>query len=120
LAVCVPGVSPVPVPLGDTGIVVNIPAVKNFGPATVANGVIYVGSMPSFAFPEPLYTADMYALDALTGQILWRFKSGASVGGGPAIADGLVVWGTGYPRSGIAPRLQQHRVFGFALPSLQP
>ncbi len=120
LAICVPGVSPVPVPLADTGIVVNIPAVKNFGPATVANGVVYVGSMPSFAFPEPPYAADMYALNAVTGQMLWRFKSGASVGGGPAIADGLVVWGTGYPRSGIAPRIQKHRVFGFTLPPPQP
>ena len=120
LAVCAPGVSPVPVPLGDTGIVVNIPAVKNFGPATVANGVVYVGSMPSFAFPEPPYAADMYALDAVTGQMLWRFKSGASVGGGPAIADGLIVWGTGYPRSGIAPRIAKHLVFGFTLPPPQP
>ena len=117
LAVCVPGFSPVPVPLGNFGITVNIPTVKNYGPATLANGVVYVGSMPSFAFPEPPYTADMYALDAATGRILWTFKSGASVGGGPAIADGLVVWGTGYPRSGVAIRIQKNRVFAFELPS---
>ena len=117
LAVCVPGFSPVPVPILDTGLVVQIPSVKNFGPATVANGVVYVGSMPSFQYPEPPYTADMYALDARTGRILWTFKSGASVGGGPAIADGLVVWGTGYPRSGVALRIQKNRVFGFGLPA---
>jgi polyvinyl alcohol dehydrogenase (cytochrome) len=117
LSVCVPGFSPVPVPVPDTGITLNIPAVKNFGPATIANGVVYVGSMPSFPYPEPPYTADMYALDAKTGRILWTFKSGASVGGGPAIADGLVVWGTGYPRSGVAPRIQKNRVFGFELPA---
>jgi len=77
---------------------------------------VYVGSMPSFPYPDPPYTADMYALDANTGRVLWTFKSGAAVGGGPAIADGLVVWGTGYPRSGIAPRIQKNRVFGFGLP----
>jgi len=116
LAVCIPGFSPVPVPITGTGITVNIPAVKNFGPSTIANGVVYAGSMPSFSYPEPPYTADMYALDARTGRILWTFKSGASVGGAPAIADGLVVWGTGYPRSGIAPRIQKNSVFGFGLP----
>ena len=115
LAECVPGFSPVPFPIPNTGITVGIPAVKNFGPVTAANGVLYVGSMPSFVYPEPPYAADMYALDAATGRILWSFKSGASVGGGPAIADGLVIWGTGYPRSGVASRLQKNRVFAFEL-----
>ena len=38
----------------------------------------------------------MYALDATTGRILWRFASGGSVVSGAAIAGGRVYWGSGY------------------------
>jgi polyvinyl alcohol dehydrogenase (cytochrome) len=38
----------------------------------------------------------MFALDAATGDILWRFASGGSVASGAAVADGVVYWGTGY------------------------
>jgi len=38
----------------------------------------------------------MRALDAATGKILWSFASGGSVASGPAIADGMVFWGSGY------------------------
>jgi polyvinyl alcohol dehydrogenase (cytochrome) len=43
----------------------------------------------------------MFALDAATGQILWRFSAGSSVNSGPAVADGSVYWGAWYSRSGI-------------------
>jgi polyvinyl alcohol dehydrogenase (cytochrome) len=60
---------------------------------TVANGVVYAGSME--------HTGDqMYALDASTGAILWRFAAGGSVVGGPAVVRGTVYWGSGYARTG--------------------
>jgi polyvinyl alcohol dehydrogenase (cytochrome) len=36
------------------------------------------------------------ALDPATGKILWSFASGGSVASGPAVADGMVFWGSGY------------------------
>ena len=65
---------------------------------TVANGVLYGGSMA--------HNGDqMYALDAATGKILWRFHAGeaanrGSVVAGPAVVDGTVYWGSGYGRTG--------------------
>ena len=60
---------------------------------TVANGVVYAGSMA--------HTGDqMYALDASTGSILWQFPAGGSVVGGPAVVRGTVYWGSGYARTG--------------------
>jgi outer membrane protein assembly factor BamB len=38
----------------------------------------------------------MYALDAITGNILWNFASGGSVIDGPSIVDGALYWGSGY------------------------
>jgi polyvinyl alcohol dehydrogenase (cytochrome) len=60
------------------------------GPVTVANGVVYAGSMDR--------EGHMYALDAPTGRILWTFKSGGSVNAGPAVVNGVVYWGSGYSR----------------------
>ncbi len=60
---------------------------------TVANGVVYAGSMS--------HTGDqMYALNAANGRILWRFAAGGSVVSGPAVVDGTVYWGSGYARTG--------------------
>ncbi len=62
------------------------------GPLSVANGVVFGGSMDA--------QGTMYAFDASTGAVLWSFASGATVYGGPAIgADGTVYWGNGYPNS---------------------
>jgi len=58
------------------------------GPLTVANGVLFGGSLD----PE----GHMYALDAATGEILWSFASGGSVMSAPAVVDGVVYWGSGY------------------------
>ncbi len=63
------------------------------GPPTVANGVVYVGSMAR--------TGDQfYALDAEGGAILWRHAAGASVNAGAAVSRGSVYWGSGYVRGG--------------------
>jgi polyvinyl alcohol dehydrogenase (cytochrome) len=60
---------------------------------TVANGVVYAGSMASGQGAN-----NMYALDAKTGKILWRFNSGGSVAAGAAVVNGTVYWGSGYRR----------------------
>jgi polyvinyl alcohol dehydrogenase (cytochrome) len=63
------------------------------GAVSVANGVVYGGSMD----PQ----GHMYAMDARNGKILWQFSSGGSVICGPSIVDGVVYWGSGYRRRGI-------------------
>jgi polyvinyl alcohol dehydrogenase (cytochrome) len=57
---------------------------------SVANGVIYAGSL------DP--AGHMYAFRASTGEILWNFASGGSVLDGPSIVNGVVYWGSGYRR----------------------
>lgn len=90
-----------------TGAVVWQTADPNFqnlavdiGPVSVANGVVYVGSMAGF----PGTTAGkqtMFALDAATGAQLWSFASGGSVNAGPAIVDGSLYWGSGFSNFGL-------------------
>ena len=58
-------------------------------PASEANGVVYVGSSNWFG-------NKMFALDASSGQILWSYPSVGSLWAGPAIANGMVYWGSGY------------------------
>jgi polyvinyl alcohol dehydrogenase (cytochrome) len=59
------------------------------GPLAVSNGVLFAGSMDAMGM--------MYALDVTTGAVLWSFQSGATVYSGPAISNGVVYWGAGYP-----------------------
>lgn len=81
------------------------------GPASEANGVLYVGSMA----PAPT-DPNMYALDAATGQILWSFASGGSVNSGPAIANGAVYWGSGYGHLGpFLPFTGNNALYAFTL-----
>jgi polyvinyl alcohol dehydrogenase (cytochrome) len=72
------------------------------GAVSVANEVVYAGS----------YSGLMYAMNAKNGRILWSFDSGGSVIDGPAIADGVVYWGSGYAR--ISPGKPNNQVFAFA------
>jgi polyvinyl alcohol dehydrogenase (cytochrome) len=72
---------------------------------TIANGVVYAGSM------DPL--GHMYALDAASSSILWSYASGGSVVAGPAVVKGTVYWGSGYARGLGTPN---NRLFAFALP----
>jgi polyvinyl alcohol dehydrogenase (cytochrome) len=62
------------------------PNATDQGAVSVANGVVYAGST----------AGSMYALDALSGNILWSFASGGSVLDGPSIVNGVVYWGSGY------------------------
>jgi outer membrane protein assembly factor BamB len=38
----------------------------------------------------------MLALDAASGEELWRYEAPNQIGGAPAIYDGTVLWGYGY------------------------
>jgi hypothetical protein len=67
----------------------------------------------------------MFALNAATGAVLWQFRSGGTVYGGPAIANGVVYWGCGYPNglgAGARPLgfgSSCHKLYAFA-PGLAP
>jgi polyvinyl alcohol dehydrogenase (cytochrome) len=59
------------------------------GAMAIANGVVYAGSLAAAG-------DNMYALNAETGAVLWKFASGGAVASGAAIVDGTVYWGSGY------------------------
>jgi outer membrane protein assembly factor BamB len=59
------------------------------GGQAVANGVLYVGVRGTFA------ASDLYALDAVTGAILWRKTVGPLSLETPAVANGVVYVGSG-------------------------
>lgn len=67
----------------------------------VANGVVFGGSMATTG-------EQMFCLDAETGAIIWRFASGGSVAAHPAIADGRVYWGSGFPLFGGVPNTKMY------------
>ena len=62
------------------------------GPASVTNGVVFVGSMD-----EDAAHPTMFALDAARGHVLWSFVAGSSVNAAPAISGNSIYWGSGYP-----------------------
>jgi polyvinyl alcohol dehydrogenase (cytochrome) len=68
----------------------------DIGPTSVANGVVYAGSMAGHA-ADP----NMIAMDATNGKILWEFPAGYSVGAGASIVNGVVYWGSGYGHLGL-------------------
>jgi polyvinyl alcohol dehydrogenase (cytochrome) len=70
---------------------------------SVANGVMYAGS----------YSGQMYALDTISGKILWNFASGGSVIDGPSIVDSTLYWGSGYRN--IPPGIGNNKVYAFSL-----
>lgn len=80
------------------------------GPASVAGGVVFAGSMD-------VNPADptMFALDARTGKILWSFAAGSSVIAGPAIVGDSVYWGSGYGHLGAAVGTSNNKLFAFSV-----
>jgi polyvinyl alcohol dehydrogenase (cytochrome) len=60
------------------------------GPASEANGVVYVGDTAAGG------DKNMFALDASSGKVLWSYAASGSVWSGPAIANGTLYWGSGY------------------------
>lgn len=87
--------------MGEMGSDVN-------GPVTVANGVVFVGSMDLMG--------TMFALDAATGDVLWSFESGGTVYGGAAIVDGVVYWGSGYPKGRLGFGTTSKKLYAFSVP----
>jgi len=79
---------------------------QDVGATTVANGVVFGGSLDAMGH--------MYALNAATGKILWTFASGGSIGGGPSVVNGVVYWGSGYNHQMLG--TPNNKFHAFALP----
>jgi polyvinyl alcohol dehydrogenase (cytochrome) len=58
----------------------------------------------------------MFALDAASGSVLWSFQSGGTVYGGPAVAGGVVYWGSGYVPVRLGYGTPSKKLFAFSLP----
>lgn len=54
-----------------------------FGPPIIANGIIYVGS----------FDHSLYALEALTGQLKWKFETNDSILNAPLLSNGKLYVG---------------------------
>jgi polyvinyl alcohol dehydrogenase (cytochrome) len=76
------------------------------GPVTTANGVVYGCSLDALGH--------MYALDAATGNELWKFASGGSCLSGAAISDGMLFWGSGYSNNFFG--TPNNKLYAFGLP----
>jgi polyvinyl alcohol dehydrogenase (cytochrome) len=75
----------------------------DMGPLTIANGVLFGGSMDK--------EGHMYAFDAATGDILWSFASGGSVMSAPAVDGNTIYWGSGYSQG-----FNNNAIYAFELP----
>jgi polyvinyl alcohol dehydrogenase (cytochrome) len=75
------------------------------GALSVANGVVYAGSL----------SGNMHALNATTGQVLFTFASGGSVIDAPSIVNGSVYWGSGYRH--LSPGTGNNKVYAFTVPT---
>jgi outer membrane protein assembly factor BamB len=53
-------------------------------PPSFSNGVVFVGSLDD----------NVYALDAITGELIWKYATKGSISSAPAVANGLVYVGS--------------------------
>jgi polyvinyl alcohol dehydrogenase (cytochrome) len=74
-------------------------------PVSVANGVVYGATLTGF----------YRALDAATGDVLWSYQAGGSVGGGAAIVRGTVYWGSGFGHFGPLLGTSNNKLFAFSV-----
>ncbi|KZV45647.1 hypothetical protein F511_02307 [Dorcoceras hygrometricum] len=65
-----------------------VPYNATTNPVTIANGVLFAGST--------YRTGPVYAIDGMTGAILWSYETGASVYGGLSVSRGCIYVGNGY------------------------
>ena len=86
----------------------NPAGAKVGAPMTIANGVVYAGSLASGQGAN-----NMYALEAKTGKILWKFNSGGSVIAGAAVVNGTVYWGSGYSHYNIG--VSNNKLYAFTI-----
>jgi polyvinyl alcohol dehydrogenase (cytochrome) len=87
------------------------PAGKTFGDigqTAFANGVVYAGSTDK--------VGTVYAMDAATGAIKWKFETGGSVASGASIVNGTVYWGSGYGQFASSGTTGNNKVYAFSLP----
>jgi polyvinyl alcohol dehydrogenase (cytochrome) len=77
------------------------------GPLAAVNGVVFGGSMDA--------QGTMFAFDARSGAVLWSFRSGGTVYGGPAVAGGVVYWGNGYPTSRLGFGTPGRKLYAFQI-----
>jgi polyvinyl alcohol dehydrogenase (cytochrome) len=82
----------------------------DFGPVSVANGVVYAGSLAGAPG-----AGNMLALDARTGAILWSYPSGGSVSSGASIAGDTVFWGSGYTNLPFPGLTGNNKFYAFSL-----
>jgi polyvinyl alcohol dehydrogenase (cytochrome) len=89
----------------------------DLGPLSVANGVVYAGSMAaaSLYVPGSPTEPSMFALDAATGNTLWSFAAGSSVNDGATIVNGVVYWGSGYSHLGIPGYTGNNKFYAFSI-----
>ena len=80
------------------------------GPASVAGGVVFVGSMDVNAA-----NPTMFGLDASSGKVLWSYAAGSSVIAGPAIVGDSIYWGAGYGRFGSTLGTPNTKLFAFSI-----
>ncbi|KAK7374507.1 hypothetical protein VNO80_07937 [Phaseolus coccineus] len=59
-----------------------------YGPVTVANGIVFAGSVDS--------KGPIYAINAESGNIVWSYETGSTVYGGMSVSDGCIYVGNGY------------------------
>ena len=90
------------------------------GAVTVANGVFYACSLGDGTLNMDFsvtYNAGgtMYAVNAATGDVLWRHASGDFCAAGPAVSNGTVFWGTGYSQLGLPDLDGGGKLFAFGL-----
>jgi polyvinyl alcohol dehydrogenase (cytochrome) len=84
----------------------------DIGPVTVANGVVYVGSMGGASSKT---APTLFALDATNGKFLWNFPAGSSVNAGASIVKDTVYWGSGYSRFGPTIGTGNNKFYAFTL-----
>ena len=86
------------------------------GPVSSADGIVFGGSMaPDDPSADGASDPNMFALDGQSGKILWSFPAGGSVNDGPAIADGVVYWGSGYGHLGIPGFSGSNKFYAFSV-----
>ncbi|KAH7405453.1 hypothetical protein KP509_15G071000 [Ceratopteris richardii] len=61
---------------------------RAFGPMSVAPGLVFAGSSTS--------QGELYALNASSGSILWKYPTGAAIYGGYSISSRCIYGGNGY------------------------
>jgi polyvinyl alcohol dehydrogenase (cytochrome) len=81
----------------------------DLGPMSVSNGVVFASSM-TITKGDP----GMFALDAATGKVLWKFDAGSSVNAGAVVSGGVVYWGSGYAEVG-APFTPNKKFYAFSI-----